>query len=322
MNLETHAWKTIFKELGLFANLSSDEAKTANRERRFNSPLFQQCYFENNPVSWEISEKLQVFLELAENDPLKATQILIDLVSQEDSKSIINCKQVLERLWSYARLQYLTNSDRSSVFEVLSLSADKLSKAMGPPEPLEFSIIMMCCAVAQDIVYPIEENLRIRTILRNIKHGPAFSWLMFFVRVVMMRHGKINQGRLSKKIVLSDTDLAQIQITALERITSSLDNVYESSDPKFVFICWHELVEDKNIVLTWVNQHTQNDHNLIRFTNAFRTICADKNGLHWRIHKDALGMFVNIEDRKTQLEKIAKENSDLHKSALVLLNEF
>ena len=322
MITETEAWKSIFKEYGFFTSLSPDEAKTANREKRLNSPLFQQCYFEQNPVSWKISEKLHNFLELAEIEPTKASKILIDLVQNDEGKSDVNCKQVLERLWSYARQQYLTDSDRSAIFDIFSKTADQLSLAMGPPEPLEFSITMMCCAIAQDIVYPIEKNLRVKTILKGIEDGSAFSWLMFFVRVTMMQHGKINQGRLTEKIVLSDMELVQIQESALNRITSSLGKVYESSDPKFVFICWHELSEDKTKVLAWVNQHTQDDHNLILFTNAFRAICIGKKTLQWRIQKDALEKFVNIEEHKAHLERVAKDNCELQKSAQILLSEF
>ena len=318
----TEAWKELFDQLGVFKTLSPMEAKVANRERLLYSPVFGQCYFDRDPVSWEISNKLQEFLELVEGDQEKASQLLIDLVPRKGNKNIVNCKMVLDRLRYYARTKYLTPLDRVAIFNVFSNTADMLSKAMGPPEPLEYTVSMMCCGIAQDLIYPTEQNLRLETILNSIKHGTALSWIMFLVRVILMDHYKINVGQLFKRVVLNEQELTQIQEVALTRIRESLDQLYKSSDPVDIFICWYELSEDKEQVKNWVDKHIQEDENLVHFTKAFMSIDIFKGALQWRVQKSDLENFVDIDNHEKRLRELVRSNCKLKETATFLLKAF
>ena len=322
MDTATEASKYIFEQYGLFTKLSTEEAEIASRERRLYSPLYQHCYFDNNPVSWKISKNVEEFLKFAVSEPVKASQLLIDLVPRKGRKNIVNCKQVLELLRSYGSKQYLTCSHRKAIFDVLSNTADQLSKAMGPREPFEYTVTTMCCAAAREIIYQVEGDLRLNAILEGIEHGSAFSWLMYFVRMVLMEHQKINVGRMMKWIVLSDYELEEIRKAALKRIISSTDQIYEAAEPNYIFICWYELSEDKTPLLRWVDKHIETDTNLVNFTGAFRMICISEGALRWKVQTKDLEKFVNIDTHKLRLRKVMEKNSDLSRSAKVLLSEF
>ena len=322
MDTATEARKNILEQHGLSTKLSPEEAKVVDRQRRLSTTVFRPCYFENNPMSWKIANNVYEFLELADSEPTKASQLLIDLCPREGSKNIVNCKQVLERLRSYAQRQYLTCSDRKAVFDVLSQTADHLSKAMGPREPFECTVTLMCCKVAQEIIYRVEGDLRLNAILEGIEHGSAFSWLMYFVRMILMEHQKINVRRMMKWIVLSDLELEEIRKAALKRIISSTDQIYESAEPNYIFISWHELSEDKTQLLRWVDKHIETDVNLVNFTGAFRAICISEGALRWKVQDRDLEKFVNIDTHKLRLRKVMEQNSDLSRSAKILLSEF
>ena len=322
MNRDTRMLKEIFRLYGLDKKLSTAEVKHANKKRLASSPLYRECYFDKNPVSWEIANKLQSFLESIESDPENASKILIDLAPQEGNEAIINSKHVLGRLRSYAKLSYLTTTERIRIFEVLSNSADELSKSFGPPEPMDCTIAMSCFWAVQESIAQINSNVRISTILKRIENGSAFSWLMYFVHHIMKEHNNFERRWVFRRIRYNDSELTKIRSAALDRINSSLSDIYQSSDPLYIFRCWYDLSDDKKQLLDWVEKHIQSNYNLVNFTRAFRVIgIGGKSRLIWKLHKHDLGKFVDIAVHRKRLSRVADGDSDLQEPAEIMFNE-
>lgn len=303
----------------LFRERSPEEIEDSIRNRRASSPYHRQYYLDFNPATWKLANRSLEFISLSVEKPEEASQVLIQ--SAKPTKNFRSNK-LLDFLQKRLHSLNLDTQTMISVFEIISNTADELSTKTGPRLPIQFDILLQCEELSHKIIKSLDPQTQLNMIVKAVKQGKAFSWLIFFVRGILMEHGRITDGHRFRCLWLKDDNLDEIAIAALERINSNQTQILDSSNPRFILYFWHEYgnIEEKKKLDSWVENQIQSDEGLIKFVSVFSFIGIGKGGYRWTIEAEKLEKFLDLESIKAGLGAIIDRNNDLKLQAKKLLN--
>lgn len=303
--------------LELFTPRSPEDIEASIRNGRMTSPVHWKYYFDFNPASLEIETKHYEFICLIDSNPEQATLLLKNLIAKKDKNSIVSCYDFLDRLEAELKNMLDRKDTLISLFRILSNVADDLSKQMGLKLPLEFDTFMRIEAISLKILKVIDSSERLSVILDVVENGGAFSWIMYFVRSLMIDHGIINLGDQTNSKWLSESELNKIRNKSLKRVNADTDKILDSSDPRHILYLWFDLgcPDDRHGLTTWVDSQIDSISGLIRFINVFRSIRTSEKGRTLFIQTKFLEKIANLEKIITRLKDVPSKDTDLKKQA-------
>lgn len=238
-----------------------------------------------------------------------------------DRNSKFSCYDFLDRLEVEIKNKLESKTTRFSIFRILSEVADDLSKQRGPRLPLEFDTFMRIEVISAKLLSVTESSERLSVILDVIENGLAFSWIMYFVRSMMIDHGVINIGDQTGSKWLRDLEINNMREKSLERISIDSDKILVSSNPRHILYLWYDLgnPNERNRLSNWVEKQIETIYGLIEFLTAFISIRTSERGQTQFIQTKFLEKVINLEKVITRLEEVPSKNVDAKEQARTVL---
>lgn len=260
---------------------------------------------------------IEEFLDAAVTNKEDAVEFLIlnSILSENQHKSV--SFQLLSSLTYCTELSTVSDDQRIAVIEAVADATDEMAKLSGSFNVSSYNIFFMSESISKKFLRSLPLDSRMRVLMKILKEGKAYSWLVFFARVVIRDH-QIGDTSFAKFVPwLEENEIEIVKETTIQRLGTIMRKHYDSvSDPFQLHLFWlqHGSDEDREWLKKWVEEKTKKDERFVDFVENFTGRAVLSTGKYIPdsvqiAYLETLGSLVEIKTLVQRLKKITQKES-------------
>ena len=301
----------------IFQRVTDQERNQRIAERRLASPDHYRLYFAFGlPAHSLTQDDYNEFWNAADSDGGAVSNVLLDWHKNLVSGGLSKTDLLLERVISHGP-DALSARRSENVLMGFAEAMDEANR-IRPFSGLQFNTIW---DRAEKLFKPLFERLPQRnrkTFLKNMfGNGAALGWLTSLLRRETFAHGRYGSGKKQEyEWYLSDPEYDEVASLMLKRYeTMSVEAIFATPRPISLLFAWRQLGDEKGPRALLAPRLRSDDGFLDIMENLATIHSSSDRGEYAALTKDNLAPFVNYDDSKARLQRLAKRKGELGERA-------
>ncbi|WP_171170412.1 P-loop NTPase fold protein [Ruegeria sp. HKCCA0370] len=296
-----------------------EDADAAVRNRRLSSPEHWRKYFDLVEGRYGITDQgFATFIEDAKNNPQVAVSTFLEHSQRTDPSGTNSGERLLDRLRAEARGASLDTEQRIGLISVLANSADELDRNLGPASFFGATAYQMASWTLRPLLWPLSPEHRELALRNAASDGTSIGWISYVLRGELFDHGIIGRGQREREPMLDENALRTVNGILVERIQDTADHgsLLELHSLPNCLLFWRDASENPELVRARVSHSVSTDAGLVLFLHALKQMVRSSAGDYWKIDRDLVAEFYDVEMAIERLRQIqSEENGELSSKA-------